>query len=74
LGNSHQPAKARPGAQLFAQQAVFPLQLHGAGHALQPRAQFFQAKRLGHIIHCAERVAVTAESMVPYCVNTITAT
>ena len=52
--NADQPAKARPRAQLLAQDAIFLIEFDGAHHALQLGAQFFNVKRLGHVIRRAQ--------------------
>ncbi len=54
LGDADQAAEARPGAQLFSQQLIFLLQLHGPGGAFQARAQLLDAERLGDIVDRAQ--------------------
>src|SRR6267154_1850194 len=54
LGDADQPAEAGTGAQLFAQQLIFLLQLDGACGALQARTQLLNAKRFRYIVDHAQ--------------------
>src|SRR6267378_6540197 len=54
LGDADQPAEAGPGAQLFAQELIFLLQLDGTSRPLQPRTQLLNAKRFRYIVHRAQ--------------------
>jgi hypothetical protein len=53
-GNADEPAEARPGAQLLAQQCVFLLELHGACDTFEPGTQFFDAEGFGDVVDSAE--------------------
>src|SRR5207248_5501630 len=49
-GETDDSAVAGPVSQLLSQEAVFLLQLHGAGRAFEARAQLFDAKWLGDVV------------------------